>query len=54
MLPGASLSDRWIVLFDTCLWNITHSKWFLLGGAYLLVVSCCYLVVFPRHSDVER
>jgi hypothetical protein len=28
-LPGASLSDRGLVLFVTCPWNITHSKWFL-------------------------
>jgi hypothetical protein len=26
---------------------------FLPGGAYLLVVSWCYLGVFPRHSDLE-
>jgi hypothetical protein len=29
MLPGVLLSHGGLVLFDTCLWNITHSKWFL-------------------------
>jgi hypothetical protein len=34
-----SLSDGGLILFDTCLWNIAHSKWFLTSGAYLLVQS---------------
>jgi hypothetical protein len=27
-LPGVSLPDGGFVLFNTYLWNITHSKWF--------------------------
>jgi hypothetical protein len=53
-LPEASLSDGGFVLFGTCLWNITYSKWFLPDGAYPLAVSRYYLGMFPRHSDVGQ
>jgi hypothetical protein len=45
-----SLSDGAFVHFGTCLWNITYRKWFLLGGAYPVAASWCYLGLFARHS----
>jgi hypothetical protein len=44
-LHGMSLSDGGIVLFDTYLWNITHSKWFhtrwcLSPGSVMMLLRC--------------